>query len=80
MKLVRFGERGSERPGLLDQAWKIRSLEEEVVDLGGETLAPQSLKRLANLNTEDLPLVENARLGPCVAGVGKIICIGKNYA
>lgn len=80
MKLLRFGEPASEKPGLLDEEGRIRSLESQVSDLSGEALLPESLERLAGLKIEDLPIVENVRLGPCVADVGKIICIGKNYA
>lgn len=80
MKLVRFGEPDREKPGLLDEEGRIRSLESQVSDLSGETLFPESLERLAGLEIEDLPIVENVRFGPCVANVGKIICIGKNYA
>lgn len=79
MKLVRFGPPGNETPGLLDQQSVVRSLENVIPDLSGEALSPESLARLAMLNTDELPAAEASRLGPCVANVGKIICIGKNY-
>ena len=79
MKFVRYGEAGSERPGLLDAQGNIRDLSAHVSDLSGEVLA--SLGSLAALDPESLPLVEgNPRLGPPVAGTGKFICIGLNYA
>lgn len=80
MKLVRFGPAGDEKPGLLDQQNVIRSLENEIPDVAGDALSPESLARIAKLDPNDLPSIEPARLGPCVAKVGKIICIGKNYA
>ena len=79
MKFVRYGEAGSERPGLLDAQGNIRDLSAHVSDLSGEVLA--SLGSLAALDPESLPLVEGKpRLGSPVAGTGKFICIGLNYA
>ena len=81
MKLVRFGEAGRERPGLLDAEGAIRDLSGVVDDIGGSVLAPEALRELAALDAETLPLApEGARLGPPVAGTGKFICIGLNYA
>ena len=80
MKLLRFGEPGKEKPGLLDADGKIRSLENKVADIAGETLDPASLTGLSGIDTSRLPEVADCRLGPCVAGVGKIICIGLNYS
>lgn len=81
MKLLRYGPAESEHPGILDHEGKIRSLAGIVEDINGETLRANSLDKLRNLDLEDLPLVEaGARLGPCIAGVGKIMCIGQNYA
>ena len=79
MKLVRFGPRGSETPGILDQAGKIRDLSGIVGDIAGQALV--NLGRINNLNIESLPIVEgNPRLGACVGGTGKFMCIGLNYA
>ncbi len=81
MKLIRFGEPGAERPGLVDADGQHRDLSEHVFDLAGEALGPDVLARLAEIASDDLPLVpEGARLGPAVARPGKIVCIGLNYA
>ncbi|MBX3581819.1 MAG: fumarylacetoacetate hydrolase family protein [Rhizobiaceae bacterium] len=81
MKLLRYGKPGKERPGLLDADGKIRDLSEQVGDIAGAALAPASLKKLAKIDPNSLPLVRgNPRLGPCVAETGKFICIGLNYA
>lgn len=81
MRLVRFGPAGEEKPGILDGAGRVRSLEGAVPDIGGATLSPGGLAQIAALDLERLPLVaEGTRLGPCVAGVGKIVAIGLNYA
>jgi 2,4-didehydro-3-deoxy-L-rhamnonate hydrolase len=81
MKLLRYGPPGREKPGLLDSNGEIRDLSGIVRDVAGETLAPTSLQKLATLDTAKLPRVAaGVRLGPCVAGVGKFICIGLNYS
>ena len=81
MKLLRFGEPGSERPGLLDADGAIRDLSGEVGDVGPETLGPEALARLSGLDPASLPAVDaGVRLGPCVTGVGKLLCIGLNYS
>jgi hypothetical protein len=80
MKLLRYGPAGQEKPGLLDRDGRIRDLSGAVRDIDGETLAPASLDRLRRLDPSTLPLVSgNPRLGPCVAGVSKIVAIGLNY-
>ena len=79
MKLLRYGPRGSERPGMLDAQGRIRDLSGIVGDISGEVLT--RLGDLAHLDPEHLPLVEGEpRLGACVGGTGKFICIGLNYA
>jgi len=81
MKLLRYGARGHERPGILDRDGKIRSLEGIVPDVAGAALSPESLNRLRALDLATLPPVDGQpRLGPCIGGVGKFICIGLNYA
>ena len=81
MKLLRYGRPGRERPGMLDADGKIRDLSEHVGDIAGDALAPAALKKLAKIDPKTLPLVRgNPRLGPCVAGTGKFICIGLNYS
>jgi len=81
LKLLRYGKPGKERPGVLDADGKIRDLSEHVADVAGAALAPAALKKLSKIDPKTLPLVRgNPRLGPCVAGTGKFICIGLNYA
>jgi 2-keto-4-pentenoate hydratase/2-oxohepta-3-ene-1,7-dioic acid hydratase in catechol pathway len=81
MKLLRYGEAGQEKPGLLDAEGNIRDLSGHVSDIAGAALAPDALAKLGEIDIQNLPLVSgNPRLGPCVAGTGKFICIGLNYA
>ncbi|EPG9047980.1 fumarylacetoacetate hydrolase family protein [Klebsiella aerogenes] len=81
MKLLRFGNPGSERPGVLDNDGRLRDLSNYVTDLRGDALLPESLARLRQLDLYSLPLVDgNPRIGACVGGIGKFICIGLNYA
>lgn len=81
MKLLRYGEKGSERPALLDASGIIRDLSGHIDDVDGQTLSPQSLQRLGALDPATLPPVEGeVRYGACVGKVGKFICIGLNYS
>ncbi|SMX25672.1 fumarylacetoacetate hydrolase family protein [Boseongicola aestuarii] len=81
MKLFRHGVSGAERPGILDSAGRRRDLSEVVPDLSGEVLSDVGLQRIRDTDLGDLPEVpDDVRLGPCVAGTGKFICIGLNYA
>ncbi|MFC6299947.1 ureidoglycolate lyase [Pseudomonas sp. CCM 7893] len=81
MKLLRYGEKGQERPALLDKDGQLRDLSAHVSDIAGSALLPQNLARLQDLDPASLPLVPgNPRLGACVGQVGKFICIGLNYA
>ena len=81
MKLLRFGPKGLEKPGMLDDQGYIRDLSGIIPDIDGETLQNSTLSKLAELNAVDLPLVdENVRIGACVGSVGKFICIGLNYS
>jgi len=80
MKLVRFGRKGAERPGIIDAAGVIRDLSAHVDDIAGEHLTAQGLSRIARIHLEELPRVrEGERLGACVGAVGKIVCVGLNY-
>lgn len=81
MKLVRFGRAGEEKPGLLTAEGQIRDLSGVVSEIHGTTLSAANLEKLRSLDPHSLPLVEGEpRLGACVAGVGKFICIGLNYS
>ncbi|MBB5406694.1 MULTISPECIES: ureidoglycolate lyase [unclassified Paraburkholderia] len=81
MKLLRYGPKGQEKPGLLDAQGKIRDLSKVVGDIDGAGLGDESLAKLRALDPATLPVVEgNPRVGPCVGKIGKFICIGLNYA
>jgi 2,4-diketo-3-deoxy-L-fuconate hydrolase len=81
MKLVRYGERGRERPGLIDGEGRLRDLSAHVDDIAGDVLAPAGLEALRALDPAQLPAVEGEpRIGPCVGRVGKFLCIGLNYS
>ncbi|MBA3323731.1 MAG: fumarylacetoacetate hydrolase family protein [Rhodobacteraceae bacterium] len=81
MKLVRFGDAGSEKPGMIEEGGALRDLSAVVADIGGAILSDEGLERLRGIDPAELPQVETpVRLGPCVAGVGKFVCIGLNYA
>lgn len=81
MKLLRYGIAGHERPGIVDAQGNVRDLCSVVSDINGKTLSEESLKKIASVNIESLPIVAApGRIGPCVTGVGKFICIGLNYA
>lgn len=81
MKLLRYGPRGAEKPGMLDQDGNIRDLSKVVKDIAGEVLTPEGLAKLKAIDPASLPKVEGAvRYGPCVAGTGKFICVGLNYS
>jgi 2,4-diketo-3-deoxy-L-fuconate hydrolase len=81
LKLVRFGTAGAERPGLVTADGGIADLSGVIPDVAGAALSPDSLKKLAATDVAKLPRApQDARLGACVAGVGKFIAIGLNYA
>lgn len=81
MKLLRCGNPGSERPALLDSAGVIRDLSSIIPDINGCFLDPATLERLRRLDHQRLPSIDpSVRVGPCVANVGKFICVGLNYS
>ena len=81
MKLLRYGAKGKEKPGLVDKDGRIRDLSSIVADISGDTINPKSLARLRKIKPESLPLVRgNPRIGPCVAHPQKFIAIGLNYS
>ncbi|WP_295560892.1 fumarylacetoacetate hydrolase family protein [uncultured Sphingomonas sp.] len=81
MKLCRYGTRGAEKPGLIDADGRIRDLSGVIADVTPAEVTPEALARLAALNPASLPLVEGSpRYGVPVAGIGKFIAIGLNYA
>ena len=81
MKLLRYGQIGSEKPGLLDENGVIRDLSEHVNDISAETLLPENIEKLKIIDYKTLPEVSSeVRLGPCVGQIGNFICIGLNYS
>lgn len=81
MKLLRYGEPGAEKPGLLDGDGTIRDLSAHVADITGAMLDDASLDRLRALDPASLPVVAGTpRMGPCVSGFSKFMCIGLNYS
>ena len=80
MKLVRYGRPGQEKPGLIDADGALRDLSRVVKDITPDVLAPAGLKRLRGIKVARLPVVRGRpRLGPPLAGIGKMVCIGLNY-
>lgn len=81
MKLLRYGARTKEKPGLLDKDGRIRDLSGVIADISGETISPRGLARLGKIKPESLPLVRGTpRIGPCVANPQKFLAIGLNYS
>ena len=81
MKLLRYGEPGAEKPGVLDAEGHLRELSGVIPDVAGAALGRESLAKLRALDLARLPRVAGEpRLGPCVGGTGKVMCIGLNYA
>ena len=79
MKLLRHGAAGAEKPGLMHSDGTIRDLSAHVQDIGGAALSDAGLAALRAIDASTLPVVpSSSRLGPCVAGTGKFICIGLN--
>ncbi|MCB1463056.1 MAG: fumarylacetoacetate hydrolase family protein [Nitratireductor sp.] len=81
MKLLRVGPRGLEKPAILHGDGTIRDLSSLVDDIGGAMLSESALSVVASADISSLPVVNaGTRVGPCVANVGKFICIGLNFA
>lgn len=80
MKLLRFGPKNHEKPGLLDNSGRIRDLSSIVTDINGTMLSPESLSKINHIDPHTLPLInDEPRIGACVGNVGKFLCIGLNY-
>ncbi len=81
MKLLRYGNSGKEKPGIIDIDGNIRDLSDVIDDINGSTISPDGLNNINQLDISSLPLVsDNPRIGPCVGSVGKFLCIGLNYS
>ena len=81
MKLLRFGQIGSEKPGVLGNDGEIRDLSGLITDIDASVLSDQALQKLRDADLSKLPVVSgNPRIGACVGNIGKMICIGLNYS
>ncbi len=81
MKLMRYGAKGAEKPGLVDAQGRVRDLSGELADIVAATLTPQGLQKLRGLKVDTLPVVaQPGRIAPPWAGCEKFVCIGLNYA
>ncbi|MBL1242579.1 MAG: fumarylacetoacetate hydrolase family protein [OCS116 cluster bacterium] len=81
MKLLRVGETGAEKPAILDKDGNIRDLSSHIYDIENDALSAASLAKINALNLNDLPIIDSdSRIGACVGNVGKIICVGLNFA
>lgn len=80
MKLMRYGKRGREKPGLRDENGQIRDLSLVIPDIGGEVLLDSGLDELRHIDIQSLPCIHSSeRIGACVGQVGKFVCVGLNY-
>jgi 2,4-diketo-3-deoxy-L-fuconate hydrolase len=80
MKLVRYGAKGAEKPGLIDKSGQLRDLSAHVTDLDGAAYSPEGLKKLAAIDAASLPAVSGSpRFGAPVTGISKFVAIGLNY-
>lgn len=80
MKLLRFGDIGQEKPGVVDVDGTIRDLSAHIDDITGETLSDAGLKSLCDINISSLPVIDAAvRIGTPVTNIGKVVAIGLNY-
>jgi len=80
MKLLRVGKKGKEKPAALDKNGKIRDISSQIKDLNSETLNFSTIKKLENVNLEDLPEISNLeRIGACIDKPGNFFAIGLNY-
>ena len=81
MKLLRYGQIGSEKPGVLGNDGEIRDLSGLITDIDASVLSDQALQKLRDTDLSKLPVVSgNPRIGACVGNIGKMICIGLNYS
>ena len=81
MKLLRYGDLGAEKPGMLDANGTIRDLSGHIKDFSGESLSDTTFSKLRALDPTNLPVIDaSTRIGACVGSVGKFVCIGLNYA
>jgi len=80
VKLVRYGDMGAEKPGMIDTNGALRDLSRHVDDIAGVVLSDAGLERLRAIDPQSLPKVTGSpRMGACVGNIGKFMCIGLNY-
>ena len=71
MKLLRYGEIGKEKPGILDQEGKIRDLSNHISDINGDNISKDNLNKISSIDVSSLPIIpDNTRLGACVGNIG----------
>ena len=81
MKLMRVGQKGKEKPAILDKSGKIRDLSKHIIDFNPSTLNFETLEKLKKVNLESLPEVPSSvRIGSCIAKPGKFLAVGLNYS
>ena len=81
MKLLRVGNKGNEKPAILDKNGKIRELSSQIKDLSPDNLNFETISKLKNIDLEKLPeLSKTDRIGPCIGKPGKFVAIGLNYS
>ena len=81
MKLVRYGNEGSEQPGLIDDSGILRDLSQHIPDISSTALSDSSLEKLRKIETSTLVKVEGTpRFAPIISNIGKFLCIGLNYS
>lgn len=81
MKLLRYGERGAEKTGILDGDGNVRDLSAHVADLSGDSVSIDALNAVRDVDVNSLPVVENpGRIGSCLSRVPNFYCVGLNYA
>ncbi len=81
MKLMRYGPAGQEKPALVDADGIVRDISSLVDDIAGDVLSDEALARIGAVDPGSLPqIAEPGRIGPCVANIGKFICVGLNYS
>ena len=81
MKLLRVGEKGNEKPAILDSNNVIRDLSSNIKDFNSDNLKLETIAKLKNINLETLPIIKNSeRIGSCISKPGKFVAIGLNYS
>ncbi|MEP6828716.1 MAG: fumarylacetoacetate hydrolase family protein [Rhizomicrobium sp.] len=81
MRLIRWGAKNAEKPGLVDQSGALRDLSGHVAEITPDLLSPEELKRLSAIDAAGLPKIpDGVRLGVPLTGISKIVCVGLNYA